>query len=377
MVASNKKNESMTIDICDEFGDELRHGRLVVMPMSRLLLEVPFKIDKFRFYPANSIDLRLLNIAKPVCVEDFFISDDLAVIEGEAIAKFASCLSGAKTEIFETSASVAFVTEQDLTMANGTHDDVLQCVAVLSQEAERAIDQIRLDFCRFDLPETLPGVAGTWAGSEAYACAVLFDSSSKRGHIIAGEALLHSVVSKGLGLELNAVQFCSTHKLPSSDDGEVGGVVQHAMRLFSDVMNANTNTSKFLRAMTLLEFLGSPFKYQKFQESKKGVIAHVARNFDDYQRLLQRFKQFSDLKCETTNAQLGYRTLLVHHDRFLEEVIHSHAERRSLFLELQGYAHAVISDLVCRKHSKWDEVVKYRSDRRSKMLSEAKERKCR
>lgn len=367
----------MTIDIRDEFEDELDHSCLVVMPVSRLTLEIPFKIDKFRFFPADSIDFRLLNIAKPVCVEDFFIADDLAAIEGEAIAKFASSLSGATTEIFETSAVVAFKPEHDLTTANGTHDDVLQCIAILSQEAERAVDQIRFDFCRFDLPETLPGVAGTWAGSEAYGCAVLFDSIAKSGQIVAGEVLLHSVVSKGLGLELNAIQRCSTDKLPSSDDGEVGGVAQHAMRLFSDVMNANTNTSKFLRAMTLLEFLGSPFQYQKFQESKKGVIAHVAKNFGDYQRLLQRFKQFSDLKCETTNAQLGYRTLLVHHGRFLEEVIQSHVERRSLFLELQGYAHAVISDLVSHKHSDWEEVVEYRSNRRSKMLSEAKEKKCR
>jgi hypothetical protein len=108
------------------------------------------------------------------------------------------------------------------------------------------------------------------------------------------------------------------------------------------------------------------------REPKKDIIAHIAGDFNEYQRLLQRFREFSDLKCERTSEQLGYRTLLVHHGRFLEEVVESHSERRSLFLELQAYAGAVISHLLSHRHAKWTEVVEYRAAVRHQLLNKPK-----
>ncbi len=89
------------------------------------------------------------------------------------------------------------------------------------------------------------------------------------------------------------------------EDGEVGGIAQHSLRLFSDVMNANTNTSKYLRAMTLLEFLASPFEYKAFKENKKEIIAHIAGSIREYDQLLGRFRELSDLKAENNQQAVG------------------------------------------------------------------------
>jgi hypothetical protein len=232
------------------------------------------------------------------------------------------------------------------------------------------MDWIRFEYCRFDRPHTLPGLAGTWDDSGTFACVLVFDPRLGRATMIGGDIALHSVVSRGLGLELDDSQcrLLDGGILPHASDGEVGAVAQHALRLFSDVMNANSNTSKFLRAMTLLEFLACPFEFQKFQDSKKDIAVHIAESRGSYAELLQKIRRLSDLKDATSGAQVGYRTLLVHHGKFLEEVVPTHREQVALFLEVQGYVSQVINDLVVRRDCRWQAIIDYRRQRRASIL---------
>ena len=41
-------------------------------------------------------------------------------------------------------------------------------------------------------------------------------------------------------------------------DGEVGAVARHALRMYSEVLEASTETSRFIQMMTLIEFLAAP-----------------------------------------------------------------------------------------------------------------------
>jgi hypothetical protein len=361
----------MNTDVVSDF-TELRNGdTLVVMPVSRLLLESPFSIGRFRFYPAGFVDLSSLNLEERVTLEELQAEKNVAMAEGNTLRKLCSSLAMPTSDCFDTSAAVAFITTRDMSQSRETHRNDVECLQSLSEEAERALDQIRFDYCRFDLPGTLPGLAGTWSASDAYCCAILFDVASQKAELIAGEAF-HSVVSNGLGLELQSCQCETVDTLPSVEDGEVGGIAQHSLRLFSDVMNANTNTSKYLRAMTLLEFLASPFEYKTFKENKKELVSHVARNLREYNELLERFRQLSDFKLDKTGDQLGYRTLLVHHGKFLEDVIPDRLQRIALFKELQMYAGSVIIDLLQRKHLNWSDITAYRKQRRNELRDEGK-----
>ncbi len=115
--------------------------------------------------------------------------------EGESLRKLLSAAAMSQPDCFDSSAAIAFITSREMARQRVTHDDDLECLQALSEEAGRALDRIRFDYCRFDLPGTLPGAAGTWSESNAYCCAILFDAASQKAELIAGEALFHSVVS--------------------------------------------------------------------------------------------------------------------------------------------------------------------------------------
>lgn len=340
---------------------------LVILPVSRLVLESPFRVGEYRFFPAGSLDLNKLELEPPLDLNGLWGNNRPGVLwlEGEDLRKAAASLTEATIEIFESNAAIVFVPKTDLNLGT-TYDDDLRLLVHLSQTAERAMDRIRFDFCRFDLPDTLPGTAGTWSGSNAFCCAIVYDRSNRTARLLAGESLMHSTVSKGTGLELWSSQCASADDspLPTPSDGEVGGIACHALRLFSDVMNSNTNTSKFLRAMTLLEFLASPFSFQKFQDGKRNVIAHLTQSCTMFDLLLDRFRQYSDKKDTVTGQQTGYRTLMIHHGRFLEDILSNPSEQTALFRELQQYTAKVIYDLMERRTDRWIDVVQYRKQRK-------------
>jgi len=53
------------------------------------------------------------------------------------------------------------------------------------------MDIIRYDFCRMDLPDTQPGVVGTWNGSDSgsYEGALLYDPDNHESYTIASDVL--------------------------------------------------------------------------------------------------------------------------------------------------------------------------------------------
>lgn len=339
---------------------------LVIMPISRLIIEDHFRIGHFNFFPAGLFKATQFDLRQPIASSSLFESEGAFSFSGEGLRIFCTQLSGATADILETHAFVCF--PNDLIVPSGAHKEDIRMLAMFSQKIEHAMDWIRFNYCRFDLPATLPGFAGTWQRSDTFCMAMLVELSSRKAEIIAGEVLLHSNVSRGLGLELCSSQCNDTDSIPCALDGEVGGIVSHALSLFSDVMNANTYTSKYLRAMTLLEFLASPFRFQSFKDSKREIITHLANNQETYQKKMARFRQLSDLKCEDSNVQLGYRTLLVHHGRYLEEIMQQPNERNELFLELQSYAGKVIDELCDRRNWEWSEIVEWRKNRRNQIL---------
>ncbi len=84
---------------------------------------------------------------------------------------------------------------------------------------------------------------------------MLYSPEDHESYLIAGAAVECSIVTRGLGLEIDA--FPST-RLPIPDEGDVAAVASHALFLYSDAMSAPNETTKFIRIMTLLEFLANP-----------------------------------------------------------------------------------------------------------------------
>jgi hypothetical protein len=68
-----------------------------------------------------------------------------------------------------------------------------------------------------------------------------------------------------------------------------------------------------------------------------------------------------------TNAQeeqVGYRTLVVHHGKFLEDILPERDKRQELFRKLQAYCNAVISDFLVHSQMTWSEFLDLRAQKK-------------
>ena len=240
------------------------------------------------------------------------------------------------------------------------HREDIKLLKRLNQEAERFIDIIKFHECRFDLPDTIPGRAGSWDGSGQHLGALLYNPGDHESYIIAGTAAPPTAVVSGLGLYLESGLQEGNEGLATS--GEVGMLAKHALALFRDVLEASSETHRFVRAMTLLEFLASPNTMTKMQEVKKEIACHVAHDCASYQVVLERFKDLSHREID--GVEKGLRTLIVHHGKYLEDIVQSDRDRILLFRELQSYSSSVIRDMIGLKNLTWEEFIDFRKARR-------------
>ncbi|MDP2787697.1 MAG: hypothetical protein Q8O79_06440 [Pseudomonadota bacterium] len=330
---------------------------VAILPITRLVFDLPFKIGSYYFFPAGEFDVLALNPIPPLSLDDCRVDSELIKLEGKNLRRAKSAIAGLSIEVLESNPLIVFTTDIDwATFGELDHDGDIEIIQSLSSKAEKALNVIRFSCCRFDLPDTLPGLAGSWDGSGQFLGALIYNSSRYASHLISGGAVESTVIVKGLGLQVDG--FLQV-ELPNPESGELFAIASHALLLFSDVMYASNETTKFVRAMTLLEFLGSPDKYKTWKELKSEIICHFAKDKTDYYRLIERFKELTSKKNDN-DIQSGLRTLIVHQGKFLHELIPDPRARKQLFKEIQGYAKSVIQDMLFHGESSWGSFMAYR-----------------
>jgi hypothetical protein len=348
------------IDVRGDCLQALSEGkRLVLMPVSRFTIEKPFRIDPFAFYPAGSVDLGSLGTVPGYALNR---SKRVESLSGQQLREAQSNLTGASLSVLNSHVLAAFPYDLDWdAFLNGDHSYDIDLLRNLSEHADRAMDVIKLHFCTLTAPYAVPGRVGTWGESAEYLCALLYNLPDNESYLIAGRGVVSRLVA-GLGLELDEAQCSVPGSLPAA--GEVGFIARHGLMLFSDLMDSNTDTVKFARAMTLLEYLASPDNFKPWKKLKGEIVSHVAQSATEYHRLCERFRELTS-KEDSAGAQVGLRTLIVHHGCRLENVVPNQKDRTALFNELWRYCHAVISDMVERSHLPWQDFKQYRKDLRA------------
>lgn len=158
------------------------------------------------------------------------------------------------------------------------------------------------------------------------------------------------IITKGLGLELEPLE---AHHFPG--DGEVGHIARHALVLYSDLLQAENETAKFMQALSLLEFLASPFDYQNFKEVKKVISRYAAKSAAEYARLLERFIELTGKKSEETGEITGLRTRIVHMGDSIERLVPDRNDRVKLFRELDGYIRSVLDHMIAHSEHAYDD----------------------
>ncbi len=319
---------------------------IVLMPLTRVLAESITNVGSLTIFPPGHLHLD---------------PGDATTIPRKGLTEVQSQITGFSFEIFEDLASVGFCSRIDSSqLKTHDHDSDITLLSKLAGFAERSFDLLRLNYCRLDLPDTLPGPVGVWDIATPYVGATIYFPDQNSWCEIAGAAASYASIVAGIGLDL---YNCHTSHPPSDSNGEVGAIAAHALSLLSDAMHARNDTAKFVRCMTLLEFLGSPDEYKQWKKLKGEIACHVATNKADYLNTTEELRKFTSLENEH-NEQCGYRTLVVHHGKFIEDILPIRKNRRDLFRKLQNYCHAVINDMIENSSMSWDEFANFRAQKK-------------
>lgn len=357
------------IDLVKEFKDEFSKGsHLVVMPLSRVLIEDEFRIGKYRFYPTGEVDVTLL---RPVpnrflaAINSVEVNNDDMLIMGlgnEMLRESATAVTGASPEVYMTNPLLSFTVDDldwDEFLEANSHDYDKRILRSFTREAEKVMDLIKYFFCRADLVDTLPATAGVWEGSNGFSSSLIFNIDEYESYIIAGSIVTHTIV-KGIGLELDLNRIREECEVVLSTVGEVGSVVKTALAMHTAFLETNNTTTQFVKAMTLLEFLAYPDDYKRFEDVRKEITPHIAKDYNDYLRLKERFNELTGKKDEH-GKHIGYRTRIVHIGDSIEDILGDEMKVNKLMLEIQIYIGAVVKDMINNHQYTWSEFVEYRN----------------
>jgi len=349
--------------IISDFSEALSAGRqLVLMPVSRLLVHEQLRFGGIVLYAPGEIELKALRPIPNRTLENAPSDGETTILQGQVHREVCTSLTGFSLDVLDRSPLIAFPYDVGWdSFCSGDHDFDRTLVRRLIAHSEPVMDIVRFDFCRFDLPDTLPGRIGSWDESGPYCGALIYNPSDHESYLIAASAVVSSIVVAGIGLELD---FAPSTPIPAKQDGEVASIAAQALTLFRDVMEASSDTNKFMRAMVLLEFLAEPDSFSKWQEAKKQIACHVAADQVHYARLLERFKELTGKR--DNGVESGYRTLVVHHGRYIEDIIPDERDRRLLFRELQQYSSFVIGDMLERPTETWEQFLQFRQELKKK-----------
>lgn len=336
--------DEYTGELLEDYKVYLKAGAcLVVMPISRVDVEwfprtYPSGIT---FYPKSYVNLESLQI-KP--------NDP----NSKSLAEATSAASGIDQEILDRHPLIVFPINTDWdNFRQSGHSNHLDLIRTLSDHVDRScLNFIRYLQCPLEPIDSLPGQAGTINSNPMMAGALLYNHFLREARIIGGAAFTHTI-TRGLGLPLESVD---QELFPK--EGEVGYITNHALALYTTLLEANSSTFRFVQAMSLLEFLAYPDEYKKefkFKKVAKVIAKYVAKNQVEYMALLDRFFELTGKKDNFNSKVIGYRTRIVHMGENIESIIPSNEERKDLFLELQGYIKTVIDHMINHSSKSWQE----------------------
>lgn len=296
---------------------------LVILPLSRVVFEGrPFCTDKYQFIPPKTIDYRKI----------FNIESNLY----NGLRTKCRDLTLFSVDKLYNSYCIAFMYDLNWNEFRGypNHKGDVTILKLLSDSTNEYFHLINFYGCSLNSPDSLPAEVGSWVDSNDYLGAFLFNIQ-EGAYYIAGSAIESSRVVKGLGLEIGDIIDSASRRLIEYTESEVSKVTKYALTLYNDALYSHNKTNKFIKMMTLFEYLAFPYEYKKFKEAKKYVFCHSVKDKNHYHELSERFKVFSE----------EYRTAIIHNGQTLELVIPDYDEREKLLNEIEKYFKVTISSM--------------------------------
>ena len=337
-------------NLFDDFKTNLASGdNLIAMPIARVFVEWTPRIypRNIIFYPEAMADIRPLNVI-------------LFNENTKSLAEHCSAASGINEDVIDSHSLVVFPARVNWdSFRSCGHKGHLDLIRKFSDYVDQScLNFIRYCQCPIETIDCLPGRAGQINSNHMMSGALVYNPSIQESRIIGGDAFTH-VITKGLGLPLESIDHIRFPK-----EGEVGSIVNHALRLFTSILEASDSTAKFIQMLSLLEFLAYPYEYRKFEDVKKIIARYSASNNSEYIKLLDRFFELTGKKDSSTNQIIGYRTKLVHMGGRIEDIITDDTELKNIFIELDGYIKRVIDHMINHSDKTYEDYVLIRDSLR-------------
>lgn len=312
---------------------------LIIMPLTRAISDRSVHYPNgITYYPPGTANLdgldHLDEVANP---------DDRAARLSE--------YAGANLDNLRQHALLVFPATLDPQLiASADHDVHLDLIRRLSEEVDKVcLNFVRYFSCKLEKPHAIPARAGQTKSDPAMSICLVYDPVAKVSRIYGGAAFPFAFTG-GIGIWLRQPEW---QTFPG--EGEVGNTVYHALKLYASMLEASSDTIRFVQALSLLEFLAFPTDYKAFEDVKKVIARYIATDQTSYNRVLERFYELTGKKNPHTKEIIGLRTRVVHIGDRIEALIPSPKARRELFAELDGYIRPVIDHMIQHSEIGFDE----------------------
>lgn len=219
--------------------------------------------------------------------------------------------------------------------------------------AEDVINVFRYIYCNLDKVSNLPQRAG-YIKDIISGCLLYYPCMKQSDYIEEKYYVLNISLSKGLNVDVSKIkhEINKYSCVLKNECGEVGNILRHAFRIYSDILYTPSVTNKFMQAMSMIEYLANPFEYEKMKRVKTKIAPFSADSKKKYHEICERFKALTDLKDEN-GIQIGLRTSIVHNGKNLEDLLDKGYKVDLLLRELQDYICNFINNIISYYGKDW------------------------
>lgn len=324
-------------------------NNIAVIPIGKFNISDKYQVCDITIYPIGSVNTNELFETKI----DFYF--------------------GEVKEDFFNSAFIVFPINihKNLPFGNFNLDEKREILNINLTKAEELINIFKYIYCNLDKTSLLTQKAGYI--NNIYSGMLIYYPELGKSDFIKEKYRVNSeFIGKGLVVNLNEVkEMLDKYTVILKEDcGEMGNIIKHGLRLYSNIVEASNHTNKYVQALSLIEYLSNPFEFEKMQKLKGDVIAFSVDNKKTYHELCERFKLLTGLKDENGN-HIGYRTNIVHLGKLLEQLLNKPFESEFLIKELQYYICNYLEACFAMYQESWDKFLLERDKRKAKVESKS------
>jgi hypothetical protein len=334
--------------------------RLCFLPISRVLVETAgWLAPGIALFPPDAIAAEELRVVEwPArSFEQLMRGTDGSAIalSGDALHWAKSAATNIDLPEFFSSALLGFKSRLDWDgfLMPKSHEAHLDMLRTEMEMCERIFDLVRFEQCNLWTPQKLPGRAGLLQNT-TYSAGMFYSPEDHESYLIAGEVATHQLLL-GIGTDMSGVFVAPL------GSGELGALAAHALRLYSEALEATSETSKFVQLMAMIEFLADPNDYTKMQDAKKAIGRQIATDRAHYEAIQQDFFRLATEPGPVHIPKQGLRHNIVHFGKRIEDLT-TPEERKAIFHRLARYVGVPIQQMIERSGEAWSSIEAIREE---------------